>query len=219
MIVLDNYKAIYIPIYKVACSSIKSVLAGLLNLNVVKNPHLIKYPTINIEQIDSKKYNDYFKFGFVRNPWDRAVSCYLDKIARSKEFTNYYMTNGVFNDFLKYGVFKGGMNFSDFVKAVSNIPDEEADKHIRSQHIPLMDKKEIVVDFVGRFEQIDSDFAHVCKKIGVKNIKLQKKNSRQGKIYTFPDIKKDYKEYYDEESKELIRKRYKKDIEMFWYEF
>jgi hypothetical protein len=46
------------------------------------------------------------------------------------------------------------MPFSDFVKAVASIPDEQADFHFRSQHTFVTDGHgRVGVDFVGRFER------------------------------------------------------------------
>ncbi len=49
------------------------------------------------------------------------------------------------------------------------------------------------------------------KKIGAKNYELSHKRKS--------NRKKDYREYYNKETKKLIEKRYKKDIELFDYKF
>lgn len=63
--VFEKYKAIYFPIPKVACSSIKVFLTD--------------FAEFSLDDLD--KFKNYFKFAFVRNPWDRLVSCYINKVA------------------------------------------------------------------------------------------------------------------------------------------
>lgn len=83
-ILLENYSAIYIPIPKVPCSTVKKICADLLVIPVPfralsEEIHLIHFPCVRKYKIKDK-YKDYFKFLFVQNPWLRLVSCYNDKI-------------------------------------------------------------------------------------------------------------------------------------------
>ncbi|MBW2998482.1 sulfotransferase family protein [Candidatus Woesearchaeota archaeon] len=208
-ILLEKQKAIYFFIPKVACSSIKKICSDLLCLesDSIIQIHINKYPFIFRKKI--AKYNNYFKFTFVRNPWDRIVSCYKNKI-REKSLNNQHFVNGVFSRFITYGTFTPEMSFEDFVKAICEISDEDANVHFQSQYKFITDKKgKIIVDFIGQFENIDKDFNKICKKLKI-NVKLP---------HLMKSEKKDYKEYYTKETKEMIRKRYKKDIEMFGYNF
>ena len=112
-IISQKHRLIYIPIAKVACSSIKKSLFPLFDLDSNLDPHDAPLPIIpNRKIID---LNDYFTFAFVRNPWDRLVSCYRDKI-QPYTTSHQTMTNRVFKGFLdKYGNrFYAGMTFADF---------------------------------------------------------------------------------------------------------
>ena len=64
--------------------------------------------------------------------------------------------------------------------------------------------------FIGKFENLQSDFNKICEIIGIKKEKLPLINNTN---------KEDYKSYYTEETKKIIQKAYKKDIEMFNYSF
>ncbi len=57
------------------------------------------------------------------------------------------------------------MTFPEFVRAVAQIPNEEANPHFRSQHVAVANDG-FIPDFVGRFERLGEDFALVADKIG-----------------------------------------------------
>ena len=72
------------------------------------------------------------------------------------------------------------------------------------------------IDFIGKFERREKDLTFISEKMGfiinpqfsVKKKEMQK--SRSNKHYT---------EYYNEETKQMVREKYAKDIEYFEYEF
>lgn len=106
---------------------------------------------------------------------------------------------------------KRNMPFEDFVVAISEIPDKISDGHFRSQHTFVTDKKgHVLVDFFGKIEAFDKDFAFVCKKTGIPYTKLPHSNKRESKPYRL---------YYNDKTRRLVQERYKKDIEFFGYEF
>lgn len=216
-IVLPKYKAIYVPIPKVACSSLKKVFAELLNINVSSQSHgfddvhRAKFRYVKGNQII--EYKDYWKFALVRNPFDRIVSCYKEKIKDDENFsgTTNSFVNGVHKGLLKYGVFKAKMTFEEFVNAVAEISDAEADPHFKSEYTFIADKKgELLVNFVGKLENFQEDFDSVCKNLEIENITIPHLNKT---------AHKNYRNYYTDELKNIVAKRYSKDIEMFEYNF
>jgi hypothetical protein len=138
-------------------------------------------------------WQDYFKFGFVRNPWDRSVSCWKNRGGPYKEF----------KDFIKaYPYEKNG----DAKRSTQNII-----WHALPQYVHLCDENgDLIVDFIGRFENIESDLYEVCRVLDINYEELGRHNATE---------RKPYQEYYDQETIDRVAEIYKKDIEMFNYDY
>jgi len=142
--------------------------------------------------IEKKVFEDYFKFAYVRNSWDRELSLYT------------YITQSRHHFFHKEAVKCN--DFSTYLKQTYH--DKRLAYH---QYDWVSDKNgDLLVDFVGRFENLQQDFIIICDKIGIPYIKLPQKNKSNHKHYT---------EYYDDETRELVAQKYARDIEYFGYEF
>tara|TARA_X000000950_G_C13565103_1_gene517174 strand:+ start:63 stop:626 length:564 start_codon:yes stop_codon:yes gene_type:complete len=140
-------------------------------------------------------FNKYFKFTFVRNPWDRVVSFYHYQIKRKWD---YYPFNETipFDHFVK--------NWLIHMKKQTSLSTHPCYDWISDENDDLL------IDFIGRFENLQNDFNVVCDKIGIPHQQLPHKNKSKHKSYT---------EYYDDEAKEIVAEKYAKDIEYFDYEF
>ena len=130
-------------------------------------------------------WDEYFKFGFVRNPWDRELSKYF--------FNNGKLSppeNISFKDFLNSHLLKDGQ------MRASNLPQCEY----------LTD-----VNYIARFENYDEEVKYIFNKI---DIPLPNKLQHRKKTEHKP-----YWEYYDDVDIMKVEEWYKKDIEMYNYEF
>ncbi|PSJ17036.1 sulfotransferase family 2 domain-containing protein [Nitrosomonas supralitoralis] len=190
----DDLHCIFIHIPKTAGISVCQALFGCLG-----GGHL----TARTYQVifGAECYKNYFKFAFVRNPWDRLVSAYVflkkggldeqDKIWAREHLDKF----DNFQSFVMHG-----LTSSDIYCGLHFIP--------QCEYVVNKDN-EIDVDFIGRFETLESDFEILAKRLGV-SANLSKINHSQ---------KGDYRSYYNDASAEVVAKLYSRDIELFDYSF
>lgn len=196
---LHYYNCIFFHIPKAAGLSVSKTLFGSLG------PCHITYDWY-VEHFGQHTVNAYYKFTFVRNPWDRLHSAYffLKKGGinhEDKSFAEQYLSSII--------------SFEDFV--LNWLTEDKLDLywHIMPQYkfiTSSADCRKIMVDFLGRFENLEQDFNMVTNRIGFKNVKLENVNVNQQKLTAYT---KDY-------SKEMIDKVaeiYSRDIELLEYSF
>ena len=217
-IVSKRHKLLYYSVPKAACTTVKTFLYELDKTDKQDDAqfsHQIRLDSIAFDEVGEEEYKDYFSFAFVRNPWDRVVSCYFNKVKEPAKtrICNQYMLNGEYREFLRsYGHcgFRY-MGFDDFVYFISQVPDRSSDIHFRSQHTFINQKH---LKFLGRMERFNEDFMHVIKKVSPR---YNHKELLKKKLMS--SCHKHYSEYYNRETKALVEERYKEDIQRFSYEF
>jgi chondroitin 4-sulfotransferase 11 len=222
-IVSDEHRFVYFVVQKVACSSIKTALLPLFDLGAegrelvredgttavhelfAESPHELRQEDF-LANLEAGRYDGYFKFAFVRNPWDRLVSCYLQKFAPRGRRLSYSSPH-------KVKLYQG-MTFAEFVEAIRSIPDREANSHFRSQHVAVCGEDGTpMVDFVGRFESLEEDFGLVAGEIGAPCLKLPHLTR------SFSRGERSYRDFYDDELAEKVGERFRRDAELFGYSF
>jgi len=107
-------------------------------------------------------------------------------------------------DYKKY--FRDAKSFRSFLLSNKFNTAYKNQQHFK----PMLHYIDGPVDFVGRFENLQEDFNIVCGKIGIPCQKLPHKYKSKHKHYT---------EHYDNETQQIVAKKYAKDIELFGYEF
>lgn len=151
-----------------------------------------------------QEYQDYFKFTFVRNPWDRLVSAF--HFLRDGGITERDRTWNEAN-------LAGYEDFDHFVR--KGLPRRAVRSWIH--FIPQIDylrtpwTSKLPVDFVGRFEHLERDFKIVCQRLG-RTADLVVAN--QGK-----PRKADYRGYYSSTTQRIVEQYYIDDIRTFGYDF
>ncbi|MEL7354504.1 MAG: sulfotransferase family 2 domain-containing protein [Cyanobacteria bacterium P01_A01_bin.116] len=147
----------------------------------------------------------YFKFTFVRNPWSRVLSSYQflkqggfnsrDRAWAEKHLSRF----SSFNEFVVEWI-----NHRNIYRALHFIPQYEFLKSVN---------EEVKMDFIGRLENIDSDFDEIKNKLGI---------SCQLRHYNKSNLIRpvtNYRELYTQETRDIIANVYRKDIDIFNYRF
>jgi hypothetical protein len=150
------------------------------------------------EMLPRDFYDDLFKFAFVRNPWDLQVSSW-HHIRRERP----QLVEGIadFEAFLRWKFDPG------------RPPQYHADMSIELQSDYVIDLHgKLIVDYIGRYENIEADFDEACRRIGIKTPTLL--HSRKA-----GDRKKDYRTYYSDAAAQMVSDWYKPDIERFGYRY
>jgi chondroitin 4-sulfotransferase 11 len=154
--------------------------------------------------------NEYFSFTFVRNPWDRLVSYFLfmKQFSKNKHIhASLTLENALdphYFENLKKQKAKGRGSLQ--ILLTNQLDYCEMGGKLRHDHI-------------GRFENIDKDFAIICKKI-LAHLGLPEDK------YPLPELpktnktkRKSYDKYFNSKSLERANIAYKKDINFFNYKF
>ena len=149
---------------------------------------------------NQEKFDEYFKFGFVRNPWDRAVSTWEMYAAETLQRSRHHRTKDIFVEYFKKPRWE--VTFIEFIKHIHIYNNH----HWEHQHKFIPD----CIDFLGRFESFDKDMEYILDKTGI-TTKIGKFNTSTGR--------KHYTEYYNDETRGIVAEIYKKDIEYFRYEY
>ena len=198
-------KCIFVHIPKCGGTSVEDTLFKPRNKRTIKDLWMgpnkyqtgglqhLRAPHI-IEEVGGDLFDEYFKFSFVRNPWDKMVSQYNYTIAKRPDLMDHI------------GITKSA-SFKEYINRVVL-----AKLHVQwdYQYKFLYMDENCVVHFIGRFENLQEDFNVVCDKIGIPRQQLPHKNVTKHKHYT---------KYYDNETKQIVAEKYAKDIEYFGYKF
>lgn len=210
--VSKKYKYIYFETPKVGCSTIKRTLQKLEVSDISDIPedvHKKKLSPLSSPLDLEKNFSEYltgpyFKFSFVRNPYTRILSCYLDKIIGIQKSVylpkiGYSLTDNV--------------SFKAFLLAIKEQTYFEMDVHWMPQHILLAADK-IPLDFIGRQENFDNDLAKVLSIITKSDSDVPGiTNERPHAV----GANKKLQQYLTEDTARLIQEIYANDFSLYGY--
>ncbi|QEC69079.1 sulfotransferase family protein [Panacibacter ginsenosidivorans] len=168
------------------------------------------------KQMLGKSYEDFFSFCFVRNPFDRFISTY--NYARLEE--SYYHSSidpskTKFGKHLDYDILKDA-SLEEAVDLLleGKLIHDKAWNHWKPQVQWILDEDEkVIVDYIGRLENIQTDFSYICNKLQLPvHNSLPALNVSEAK-------KKDYRDLINPGMRAKLEHYYRKDLEILEYEF
>jgi len=203
---IPGTKAIYIVNPKCGSSTIKQSMLSLDHPEIALDGHRVIHDHCkNMGYMKSQLPTDvdsFFVFTFVRNPLERIVSLYRNKFLDHEKVSRYGF---VYTNYLG-GLIHRDDSFTTFCRKISQIPDNLAERHFKSQS-SLIYGQDIQIDFVGKMENFESDFLTVSEKTG---LQMPVQRNKTGAHIAKPEVTE---EIYD-----LIYLRYAKDYAEFYPE-
>jgi len=207
MIISHQHRFIFAAVPKTGTHSVRQALREHMNEDDIEQVGLfvnkrfpyeelaaIRHGHLGLQQVRPYVGEDvfygYFKFAFVRNPYDRFVSYCA------------FMT-------------RDGDQFEKSPRRVMEhfLFREPPEHHILFQPQCAMLTSEdgtLLTDMVGRVEDMQASYEAICVRIGIPSRPLAQVNgSKRG----------DYRQYYDDALRDGVATRYARDLELFGYAF
>lgn len=208
MIISHRHRFIFVAVPKTGTHSVRQALREHLGPEDIEQVGLFvnkrfPYPELaaighghlSLRQVrpflGEDRFAEYFKFAFVRNPFDRFVS-YCAFMTRDRPGLFDANPRAVMHDIL----FR--------LRPMQHIL-------FRPQYELLVDAAgALATDQVGRVEDMQASYDEACRRIGLASQRLEQVNSsRRG----------GYRQYYDQALIDGITALYARDLELFGYTF
>jgi hypothetical protein len=149
------------------------------------------------KELPPEVFNRFYKFAFVRNPWDWQVS-YYHFILKETSHIRHEQVKAMAGGFEEY---------LEWVIATKN-PFPKGATKLQSEIITGR-SGELLVDYIGRYETLTADFNLTCQRLGLA-VQLPHLNQSQHR---------DYRNYYTDTTRQRVAEYFHEDIERFGYTF
>nr|CRH08095.1 Protein of unknown function [Candidatus Magnetococcus massalia] len=156
---------------------------------------------MDVKQHLGSLFDAFFKFTFVRNPWDWVVS-------------NYCFNRGLHYPFVQ------GTGFPIVGSVPSQLKELTFEAWLPfwlqtfkpSQLCYLVDNQgNLLVDFIGRFENLEADMQQIAQRLNLPAPQLPRLEPSKARS--------DYRDYYSETTIEMVRDHFKREIALFDYHY
>jgi hypothetical protein len=178
---------VFVHINKTGGSSIEKALGiGLDHSTALEKYH----------QLGPRAWQRKFTFTMVRNPWDKVVSHYHYRVRTNQT-----------------GLGDRAIPFDQWLQRcyVDHDPRyyDQPRMFMPQRQWLINEEGELLVEFIGRFENIEADFHQICERLGT--------DAQLG--HAKPSSRGSYRDYYDANSEALVREFFAEDLELFGYQF
>lgn len=207
MIISAKHRYIFFAVPKTGTHSIREALhrylvkgdweqQALFGEQLIPIPEIaaIKHGHVSVTQMkavfENHKWDSYYRFAFVRNPFDRFVSTCAFLNRENPQFKSNPLL------WMKMALDRPIFRERILVKPQSDLLTTA--------------EGELGVNFVGRYEYLQSSLNTVFEHLNLPEVTLERRNSSNHAHY---------REYYDDHLRDLVAEFYKTDLELFSYEF
>ena len=189
----DQLQCIFVHITKSAGTSVAQGLFGELPYHYTASQYRVIF--------GRRHFNRYFKFAFVRNPWDRLYSAYS------------YLQCGGWDDHDKAwrdANFEAVSDFDDFVLNWLTPERRFSHVHFWPQQRFLCDRHgRALLDHIGYFETLASDYEYIRQRIG----------SGAPLPHTNRSVRISYRDAFTPAAIKKVGELYANDIQLLGYQF
>ena len=153
--------------------------------------------------------NEFFRFTFVRNPYSRLLSCYLDRIMGgvSRPYRQLVTAMGRKNGYQP--------SFEEFIVAICSQSVYQQNNHWRVQYYDAM-KNSIDYHTIGKQEYFNRDFSKIYYRIFYE--KLEDESLEVNASPSKTDANSKLLNYWTPELASMVQEKYSEDFSFFQYE-
>lgn len=206
MIVSFRHKFIFVAIPKTGTHALRQALREHLGAEDIEQVGLFvdkRFPMPELAQLEHghislqqlrphlppEQFDSFFKFAFVRNPFDRFISfcAFMTRVEKQFEADPHKV-----------------MRFF-----VNNPPWHRILFHPQHTFVTGADGK-LLTDYIGRVEEMQQSYDEIARRIGVPSAQLEKVNASE---------RRDYRSYYTAALVDGVARLYARDLQLFGYEF
>lgn len=151
---------------------------------------------------DEESFRNTFKFAVVRNPYDRALSCWRYLYSRHTRLWRRTLTY---------------FSFEYFLRSLPEIWAEKRNRHIATHTAPIwpdiidQDGITVLLDDIAYLERLPEDFARIASAIGLNKTSLPHKNP--GRRTSQNPVSR----HYTRKTRALVERLYEDDFVNLYY--
>ena len=193
-LIFHDARLIIYPAPKAARTSIMRTLAGVYQ---ERDEHL-KKAVGRLKFREACDVADYYIIGICRNPWVRLQSIYVEKMIERKRPRKALRDSGFYRH----------MPFPAFIRKACSMPDENTEKHLRSQYRTLYQCGRL--DHIIKFECLEEGWLEIQK------LFFERGGSIIPSLQKF-NVTKTKKPKWKSQLIDIVAERYERDIQLFGY--